>query len=353
MDLHAKSAILMDASNQRILYGKNAKSELPMASTTKIMTCLYALEHASLNDIVTFSTKAASAPKVKLGAAAGSQFILSDLLYALMLESSNDAAIAIAEHMSGSVEKFCADMTKEALDFGCYHTSFKTPNGLDSKGHYTTCYDLALIACRALSRKDFRNIIAEPSYTVRELKKNHIYTLNNKDLFLSSYNDAIGIKTGFTAKAGYCFVGAVEDKDHYLVSVVLGCGWPPHRSWKWEDTKRLMDYGIKNYSKRSITIDDKIPDTISVLSGQSDKCKIRTLPPVEILLAEKEEITFDTNIPSVLTAPVHEGDILGTISILINGRLFRKYPITAVNSVRESDYQYIYHLLINHFINGS
>ena len=146
--LYAKAAILLDGENQRVLFGKEEKTKLPMASTTKIMTCLYTLEHGNLNDVVTFSKTAASAPKVHLGAREGSQFLLSDLLYALMLESYNDAAVAIAEHIGGSVEAFCQAMTEEARDFGCYQTSFATPNGLDSPKHYTTCYDLAILTAK-------------------------------------------------------------------------------------------------------------------------------------------------------------------------------------------------------------
>ena len=191
--LHAKAAILMDGDNQRVLFGKEEEKELPMASTTKIMTCLYAIEHGNLSDKVTFSRKAASAPKVRLGARSGSQFLLSDLLYALMLESYNDVAVAIAEHIGGSVEQFCEDMTQEARDYGCYHTSFETPNGLDSAKHYTTCHDLALLTCLALKNENFCKIIKEQSFSIKELKNGQSYSLNNKNLFLTSYLSLIHI----------------------------------------------------------------------------------------------------------------------------------------------------------------
>ena len=199
--LHAKAAILMDGDNQRVLFGKEEEKELPMASTTKIMTCLYAIEHGNLSDKVTFSRKAASAPKVRLGARSGSQFLLSDLLYALMLESYNDVAVAIAEHIGGSVEQFCGDMTQEARDYGCYHTSFETPNGLDSAKHYTTCHDLALLTCLALKNENFCKIIKEQSFSIKELKNGQSYSLNNKNLFLTSYNGAIGVTTGYRTES--------------------------------------------------------------------------------------------------------------------------------------------------------
>lgn len=337
--LYAKAAILMDGKNQRVLFGKEEKTELPMASTTKIMTCLYTLEHGNLSDIVTFSETAASAPKVHLGAKAGSQFLLSDLLYALMLESYNDVAIAIAEHLSGSVEAFCQAMTEEARSYGCYQTSFETPNGLDSDKHYTTCYDLAILTCHALQNEDFRKIIQEPSYSIKEITEGQFYSLNNKNAFLSSYPNAIGVKTGFTNNAGYCFVGAVETDDRLLISVVLGCGWPPNRNYKWKDTKKLMDYGMENFQNITISIDDDVPGQLPVLHGQAKICDIHPLDSVTLLLnTEEETASCRTDLPSALNAPLREGDAIGTVTLSINDKEYRKYPITVSADVRRINY---------------
>lgn len=338
--LHAKAAVLMDGTSQRVLFGKEEQTELPMASTTKIMTCLYALEHGKLTDIVTFGEKAASAPKVHLGAPAGSQFLLSDLLYALMLESDNDAAIAIAEHISGSVESFCDEMTREAKDYGCFHTSFETPNGLDSDKHYTTCYDLALLTCRALQNKRFCTIIKESTYSIKDLQSGKSYTLQNKNAFLQSYPGAIGVKTGYTSGAGYCFVGAVKKSDRLLISVVLGCGWPPHRSWKWEDTKKLMDYGINNYTTQTVSLQKDLPELLPVDFGQTDICHISSKASVSLLLSKEESITINTDIPSVLTAPVSKDEIIGNISLYIDDALFRSYPVTTSDKIAQINYKY-------------
>lgn len=340
--LHAKAAILIDGDNQRVLFGKEEEKELPMASTTKIMTCLYAIEHGNLSDKVTFSRRAASAPKVRLGAKSGSQFLLSDLLYALMLESYNDVAIAIAEHIGGSVEQFCADMTQEARDYGCYHTSFETPNGLDSTKHYTTCHDLALLTCLALKNDNFCKIIKEPSFSIKELKNGQSYSLNNKNLFLTSYDGAIGVKTGYTNNAGYCFVGAVKKEGHYLISVVLGSGWYPNRRYKWEDTKKLMDYGMKNYSKKEIPLNQGIPTKLPVNGGRKSTCTLSTPKPVSLYVSPTEKTKCIISLPASLSAPVQKGTAVGSVVLYIDSKPYRSYPIYATQNIKKLTFSYCY-----------
>ena len=340
--LHAKAAILMDGDNQRVLFGKEEEKELPMASTTKIMTCLYAIEHGNLSDKVTFSRKAASAPKVRLGAKSGSQFLLSDLLYALMLESYNDVAVAIAEHIGGSVEHFCADMTQEARDYGCYHTSFETPNGLDSAKHYTTCHDLALLTCLALKNENFCKIIKEQSFSIKELKNGKTYSLNNKNLFLTSYNGAIGVKTGYTNNAGYCFVGAVKKDGHYLISVVLGSGWYPNRHYKWEDTKKLMDYGIKNYSKKEISLNQGIPPKLPVKGGRKSTCTLSIPASTSLYISSTEKTQCVISLPTSLSAPVQKGTAVGSVVLYIDSKPYRSYPIYTKQSIKKRTFMWSY-----------
>ena len=340
--LHAKAAILMDGDNQRVLFGKDEEKELPMASTTKIMTCLYAIEHGNLSDKVTFSRRAASAPKVRLGAKSGSQFLLSDLLYALMLESYNDVAVAIAEHIGGSVEQFCADMTQEARDYGCYHTSFETPNGLDSAKHYTTCHDLTLLTCLALKNDNFCKIIKEQSFSIKELKNGQSYSLNNKNLFLTSYNGAIGVKTGYTNNAGYCFVGAVKKDGHYLISVVLGSGWYPNRRYKWEDTKKLMDYGMKNYNKKEISLSQGIPAKLPVKDGRKSTCTLSIPKPVSLNVSPAEKTKCIISLPASLSAPVQKGTAVGSVVLYIDSKPYRSYPIYATQNIKKLTFSYCY-----------
>ena len=348
--LHAKAAILMDGDNQRILFGKEEEKELPMASTTKIMTCLYAMEHGNLSDKVVFSKRAASAPKVKLGAKSGSQFLLSDLLYALMLESYNDAAVAIAEHIGGSVEQFCADMTQEARNYGCYHTSFETPNGLDSARHYTTCHDLALLTCLALKNDNFCKIIKEPSFSIKELKTGQSYSLNNKNLFLTSYNGAIGVKTGYTNNAGYCFVGAVKKGGRYLISVVLGSGWYPNRRYKWEDTKKLMDYGMNNYSKKEIPLNKGVPSKLPVKRGHKSTCALSAPKPVSLYVSSNEKTKCIITLPASLTALVQKGTAVGSVVLYIDSKPYRSYPIYTKQTIKKRTFSWCYKKLFYYFI---
>ena len=348
--LHAKAAILMDGDNQRVLFGKEEEKELPMASTTKIMTCLYAIEHGNLSDKVTFSRRAASAPKVRLGARSGSQFLLSDLLYALMLESYNDVAVAIAEHIGGSVEQFCEDMTQEARDYGCYHTSFETPNGLDSAKHYTTCHDLALLTCLALKNENFCKIIKEQSFSIKELKNGQSYSLNNKNLFLTSYNGAIGVKTGYTNNAGYCFVGAVKKDGHYLISVVLGSGWYPNRRYKWEDTKRLMDYGIKNYNKKELPLNQGIPSKLPVKNGRKSTCTLSAPASTSLYISPTEKTRCIISLSPSLTAPVQKGTAVGSVVLYIDSKPYRSYPIYARQSIKKRTFAWYYKRMFYYLI---
>ena len=348
--LHAKAAILMDGDNQRVLFGKEEEKELPMASTTKIMTCLYAIEHGNLSDKVTFSQRAASAPKVRLGAKSGSQFLLSDLLYALMLESYNDVAVAIAEHIGGSVEQFCADMTQEARDYGCYHTSFETPNGLDSTNHYTTCHDLALLTCLALKNENFCKVIQEQSFSIKELKEGRSYSLNNKNLFLSSYDGAIGVKTGYTNNAGYCFVGAVKKNGHYLISVVLGSGWYPHRRYKWEDTKKLMDYGINTYSKKEIPLNQGLPTKLPVKNSRTSTCSLSVPKSDSLYLSSSEETKCILSLPAALTAPVQKGTAIGSVVLYIDSKPYRSYPVYTKQNIKKRTFSWCYKKIFNNLI---
>lgn len=217
-ELYARSACLMDADSGRVLYGKEEKVKLPMASTTKIMTCILALENGHADDLVTVSAEAARQPKVHLGAEEGEQFLLNDLLYALMLNSDNDAAVMIGEHIGGSVEGFAEMMNKKAIEIGCENTYFITPNGLDAENekgiHGSTAEDMAKILRYCIMQSPQKDIFLEitrmPSYTFWNNSHTKTYNCTNHNAFLGMMDGALTGKTGFTADAGYCYVGAVR-----------------------------------------------------------------------------------------------------------------------------------------------
>lgn len=276
--LNAKAACLIDADSGMVLFAKNADEKLPMASTTKIMTALIALESSDLSDTITFSSHAASMPDVQLNAMSGEQFTLRDLLYSLLLESHNDTAVAIAEHVSGSTEAFADKMNEKAVELGLSSTHFVTPNGLDADEHYTTAKELCLIASYALQNQTFCKIIRTPAHSFANRTNTKQYHVTNHDAFLTNYAGAIGIKTGFTGNAGYCFCGAAKRGDITLISSVLACGWPPHKTYKWTDTKKLMDYGFTNYKLVRLT-ETPMLQKIPVHGGRSNIMQPRRSVP--------------------------------------------------------------------------
>ena len=245
--LHAKAACLMEWESGRVLLDKKMEEKLPMASTTKIMTAILVLENIPMDQEVTFSKYAASMPDVQLNARQDETFYVKDLMYSLLLESHNDTAVALAEAVSGSVEAFAEKMNEKAVELGCTGTHFVTPNGLDESDHYSCAKDLCLFASYALHNDTFCELIRTASHTFCSLSSLRTFVVYNHDSFLTGYQGALGIKTGFTSKAGYCFVGAARRNGMTLVGCVLSSGWPPNKSWKYRDTTVMMDYGFQAY----------------------------------------------------------------------------------------------------------
>ncbi len=339
LKLHALSALLMDATNNRVLYEENGEKKMPMASTTKIMTCIVTLENADLNGIVPVSSYAASMPDVQLNIRKGEQYYLKDLLYSLMLESHNDVAVAIAEYVGGSVEGFATMMNDKARELNCLSTNFVTPNGLDAEGHYTTAKDLAVIASYAIKNEDFIKITNTSSYSFAELKSGRKFTVTNKNKFLYMMDGAIGVKTGFTGGAGYCFVGAVRKSDRELVSVVLGSGWPPHKNYKWYDTTQLMNYGIKNFELKKI-FKKKEFDPVFVQDGQSryGLLIMEADEDLNMLIGKHESIKIEYQIPKKLLAPVKAGTTVGSAKYYINNVLYKEIPICTAGDIKKIDF---------------
>lgn len=343
LPLYARAALLLDADNNRILYEDNGTKVMAMASTTKIMTCILALEYGNPDDLVTVSARAAAMPKVKCYLREGEQYRLGDLLYSMMLQSHNDTAAAIAEHIGGSVEGFAELMNRKALDLGCTDTLFITPNGLDAAKedgsfHSTTAYDLACIASYAIQNEDFLRIIGTRSYSFSSADGTRSFTVSNADAFLDLMDGAIGIKTGFTGQAGYCFVGALKREGKTFVSVVLACGWPPNKSYKWHDTKALMEYGIAGYAYQDIPTMGEAPP-ITVLNGKEKHVSAAvSSEPFGLLLSDYDEVVCEREMNTVMTAPVNAGETAGYDRYYINGTLYRVFPIYTEEAVERIDF---------------
>ena len=269
-NLYAQAAVLMDAESGRILFEKNGQEVLAMASTTKIMTCIIALEQGNLEDVVKASELAALQPKVHLGMRTGEEFRLEDLLYSLMLESHNDSAVAIAEHIGGSVEEFAKLMNTKAKELGCQNTHFITPNGLDETDetgmHATTASELARIMSYCImespKKEEFLSITSMPSHSFSNVEGSRTFGCSNHNSFLNMMEGAISGKTGFTGKAGYCYVGALERDGRTFVVALLACGWPNNKNYKWKDTVKLMEYALENYTYRDLEQDVELPSVV-------------------------------------------------------------------------------------------
>lgn len=340
LNLYALSAVLMDAETGRVLYEKDGNKEMPMASTTKIMTCIIALENGNLEDVVTISKYASTMPDVQLKVLPGEKYLLKDLLYSLMLESHNDVAVAIAEHIGGSVEGFAGMMNAKAKELGCEHTNFVTPNGLDADNHYTTAVELSKIASYAIKNHQFVDITNTSSWQFNEISKGRGFTVNNKDRFLYTYKDAIGIKTGFTNKAGYCFVGAVKKSDRTLVSTVLGSGWPPHKAYKWSDTKELMDHGVDNFEIKQIFNSDKVFEPAFVKDGKENFVDLYYEGDIELLMKNDDVVKIKYKVPTVILAPITVDTIVGSAKYYVNDELVKEVPILTADNIAKIDLKF-------------
>lgn len=379
LQLYAQSAVLMDASSGRILYEKNAQKILPMASTTKIMTCILALEYGCLEDYAAASSYAASMPKVKLNVTSGEYFRLEDLLYSLMLESHNDAAVIIAEHIAGSTESFADMMNQKARDLGCFDTFFITPNGLDAtasakdgteKIHSTTAADLARIMSYCImdspKKEEFLAITRTSSYSFQSYREKdgefqpsgRTFQCNNHNAFLSMMEGALSGKTGFTGNAGYCYVGALKRDERTFVVALLACGWPNNRSYKWSDTRALMNYGLENFEYHRLSevlYDESLLRALPVLNGQTGSLGTSCSARVEIdrngkwgspdyvsseeglLLKKGEQIQVSCQMEESLTAPVSAGTQVGTIRYLTDGKVYGMEYIVAAEDIPAID----------------
>lgn len=355
--LYAYASCLMDGENNRVLFENHGNEPLPMASTTKIMTLIVILEHASMDEIVTVSQNAAAQPDVQLNIRTGEQYRLGDLLYSLMLESHNDVAVALAEHVGGSVEGFCAMMNAKAAALGLKDTCFETPNGLDSENHHTTAIELSKIAAYAIQNPDFIKITNTTTYQFNELTTGRSFTVSNKNRFLYMMEGAIGVKTGFTGKAGYCFVGALKRGEHTLIATMLACGWPPHKTYKWSDTQKLMNYGLDYFKRQPFTERAKILLNGIEVSGTDSLQNLESIPvtggiapsvhivadEIEVaplLLAEWEQPYIEISYETERTAPVAAGEIIGSVTYRIDDAEYASGWIRTAEEVPELDFWY-------------
>lgn len=358
------------------------------------------------------SAYAASMPKVKLYVQKGERYLLEDLLYSLMLESHNDAAVAIAEHLGRkylseqlgekspseytpeesrqAVEAFAAVMNRKAAELGCGDTWFITPNGLDAtqvltlengetveKRHSTTARDLASIMCYCIRRSPrsqaFLEITQTPSHSF-SIENGRSFSCANHNAFLQMMQGAISGKTGFTNQAGYCYVGALERDGRTLVVALLACGWPNNKGYKWSDTRILMNFGLNDFAYHSldeVAYDESELESLPVLGGQTLEIGDTAYAPVRILerglggdyqgagedqeiegllLRDGEEIRVECHMERQLQAPVEAGKQVGTIQYIFQDQVYREEHIVTTRAVREIDYRWCFQQIMRYFL---
>ena len=348
--VNAISAVVVDGDTGRILWGKNENKPMAMASTTKIMTALVALENSDITKETTVSKNATLASPVKMHLAVGEKLTIEQLLYAMMLQSYNDSAVAVAEAVGGSVEKFCTMMNEKAKEIGCSDTVFETPNGLDKGNHHSTAEDMSKIGVYALKNQNLMKIMNTRDYTFKSSKTT--YSFVNKDRLLSEYEGAIGMKTGFTGKAGHCFVGAANRGDITLVSVVLASGWgTAGKSRKWIDTKALLNYGFNNYKKYSI-INGSEKMNISIDKAEKEIAELKYEDSVNLLLSENEKanLKIENELPQNITAPINYGDSVGIGKIYTGNTLLKTVKIISAENIEKIGVEYNIKKLINQWL---
>lgn len=313
LSVSAKSALLYEPTNDTVLYSKNPHKRMGMASTTKIMSAVCALENSDPEKIVEIDERAVGIEGSSIYLEKGEQFKMLDLIYALMLQSANDAAVAISYEIAGGVDEFAALMNEKACELGLSDTHFTNPHGLDDKEHYTTAYDLAKITAYALENPIFKEIVSTYKYEIQSSLKSRILVNHNK--LLNSYDGAIGVKTGFTKKSGRSLVGASERDGIRLISVTINA--PDD----WRDHKAMLDYGYMRLEQVCLANVGEFSYNLPVLSSESEQLRVENREELsKILPKSRGKTDVKVFLPSYVVAPIKRGDTVGKVCFYINGK---------------------------------
>lgn len=343
LSISARSAALYQPETDIFLYSKNADARLPMASTTKIMTAIVALENAEIDEIVTIGEESVGVEGSSAYLRVGERLTMEELIYALLLQSANDAAVAIAYHIGGDVEGFADMMNEKALDLDLSDTNFTNPHGLDDPQHYTTAKDLAKIAAEGLKNETFRQIVSCYKKTFANDDRSRTYVNHNKLLRL--YEGCIGVKTGFTKKCGRCLVGASQRDGLTFISVTLNA------PSDWSDHKKMLDFGYDKLERIDFTSKNEHNYEIPVIDGTSDSVSV-TNQEHTYIITEKGEHIYDEHIKVLryAIAPIEKGEILGEIIYTLDGKEVARVPLVAEKSVEKQKEKGFLHKILSIFI---
>lgn len=344
-ELNARIALIYDRASGRIIYEKNGNKQTPMASTTKILTSIVILENADLKETVTIGSKAAGTGGSRLGLKKNDKITVNDLLYGLMLRSGNDAAVALALHVGGSIEGFADMMNKKAEELGLTNSHFVVPHGLDNEGHYTTAYELAKMADYALNIPKFKEIVSSKSATI--YINGYPKAINNTNNLLGSVSGVYGVKTGFTNGAGRCLVSSCKRGELDIITVVIGANTNNQRT---ADTKELIEYAFNNFSLINIEeiIQDKFEQwkninegRIYVNKGIENGIKLYLEKPKKSVMAVRKDsidkIDIEVNSLFYMEAPVAKDQVIGNLRVIINGEEIEVLEIRAIREVKKKE----------------
>ncbi|MBP3348779.1 MAG: D-alanyl-D-alanine carboxypeptidase [Clostridia bacterium] len=333
LPLAAECAILMEATTGRVLYSHNCHARRYPASTTKILTALVVLENCRLDDVVTIPKEAVGVEGSSIYLSLGERLTVEELLYGLMLRSGNDAATALAIHTAGSIDAFAVLMNKKAEELGCMDSSFVNPSGLPSTQHYTTAYDLGLIACAAMANSTFATIVSTTKKVIPWEGREYDRVLINENKMLYNYDGANGIKTGYTKAAGRCLVSSATKNGMTLVAVVL------NSQPMYADCSAMLDYGFENYRMTPLFDKKEYEGTLPVKDGFVPSVDYVINDEICYPLSDDDEISLTATVYDPHPrAPIEQGTPLGELTISLNRDILYTLPMVAADSIGQNTF---------------
>lgn len=352
---NSRRYIVYDRISKSMIIGKNEDIKSAMASTTKIMTTIVILEKADLNETVTVSAKAGGTGGSRLGLKRGDKASVRDLLYGLMLRSGNDAAVALAEHVGGSVKGFAELMNEKAIELGLTNTHFVTPHGLDDANHYTTALELAKLTDYAMDNETFAKIVGTKSTTI--YINNQSRQINNTNELLGVLNGVVGVKTGFTNNAGRCLVTETKRNNMDIITIVLGADTKKDRT---KDSVNLIEYTFSKY--KMYNLEEQIIEEfnkwkninekrILIIKGKTSNPKLAlgAIEKATIPICDNDKIEYSINALTEIEAPVEQWNVMGKLTVKINGEILENIDIVNVNEVQKRDWKDYFKIVLNRF----
>ena len=354
---NSRRYIVYDRISKSMIIGKNADIKSAMASTTKIMTTIVILEKSDLDETVTVSAKAGGTGGSRLGLKRGDKASVRDLLYGLMLRSGNDAAVALAEHVGGSVKGFAELMNEKASELGLTNTHFVTPHGLDDANHYTTALELAKLTDYAMDNETFAKIVGTKSTTI--YINNQPRQINNTNELLGVLNGVVGVKTGFTNNAGRCLVTETKRNNMDIITIVLGADTKKDRT---KDSVNLIEYTFSKY--KMYNVEEQIIEEfnkwkninekrILIIKGKQSNPKLAlgAIEKATIPICDNDKIEYSINALTEIEAPLEKWNVMGTLTVKLNGKILENIDIVNVNEVQKRDWKDYFKIVLNTYGN--